>query len=676
MVNSKAVLFLLFATSMILNPTAKSQTLPYPLAPTKRSMNALPVNYAPQNVSILVGNPAKANMSANINTAKLTQGEVATPDGPRNLSKMIIVRNSSVVVPPRKVIPQQLPSVSVTGWIMDVDYNYYYPSYPTAGSLAFMSAEWIVPPAPPSTGSLVYWFPGLQSNSHIIQPVLQWGCNGSAFILGVCIGGFGGNYWSLANWWAGCASCSYMVSSSIQVNTGDLIYGSLSQSGSTWTIHSEDLTQILSPNNLSVSDTNEYYNSVNTLEGYSISSCSQLSGGVSFESITLQSAQGTVTPSWGVNNLSEPSNQGQCGIDTNSVTVRNSAHVIIDTADPHWYSYSASPNPITLGGSFDITLTVTNEAGTDVSQTAQLSFPSSISSLQVTGTDMSANVYLAGSTVSGCYSTCSVRTSYAFAQGSASFVTGQTHYITVQVYPSEAGQFQVNFKTVALVNGVSQQWASDWDPTSGTTDQQSEYVDTISLTVNSPPSQILTTNVASGSGSVSPNCPSGCSEAVGSSISIMASASVNWQFSSWSISGASCSGGTSSNPCSFTMPNSAVTVQATFTQIVYSVTFYTSPSTDGSIAWGSCSGFKPTLTIRPFQRLLVLSACYVPSGYTFASWTCSSGLSCLGANDPTVVTVSGAGSITLNLKIGSLSSPVSTSLTASARQLVVRRLRL
>jgi hypothetical protein len=79
--------------------------------------------------------------------------------------------------------------------------------------------------------------------------------------------------------------------------------------------------------------------------------------------------------------------------------------------------------------------------------------------------------------------------------------------------------------------------------------------------------QTLITQVTSGSGTVNPNCPgpTGCSEDVGSSISVTATPSSGWTFSSWTISGASCSGGVSTSPCQFTMPNNAVTVSATFT---------------------------------------------------------------------------------------------------------------
>ncbi len=184
--------------------------------------------------------------------------------------------------------------------------------------------------------------------------------------------------------------------------------------------------------------------------------------------------------------------------------------------------------------------------------------------------------------------------------------------------------------------------------------------------------QTLTTSVGGGSGSVAPSCPGpgGCSETVGSSISLIAMPSANWQFSSWSVAGASCSGGGSSNPCAFSMPNNPVTVSATFAQGCPGcalVTFITNPASDGAISWDSCSntGYTNGQTLLS-SNFGAHAICYVPSGYTFSNWTCTGGLACSGSNDPTTVSFTGPGTITLNLKTGSLSSPVSTSLTASA----------
>ncbi len=77
------------------------------------------------------------------------------------------------------------------------------------------------------------------------------------------------------------------------------------------------------------------------------------------------------------------------------------------------------------------------------------------------------------------------------------------------------------------------------------------------------PPQALITGVDAGQGSVGPSCPSpiGCSEAVGSSLTVTATPSAGWQFSSWSTQiGQPCSAAL----CTFNMPNNAVTLKATF----------------------------------------------------------------------------------------------------------------
>src|SRR5208282_3433170 len=76
----------------------------------------------------------------------------------------------------------------------------------------------------------------------------------------------------------------------------------------------------------------------------------------------------------------------------------------------------------------------------------------------------------------------------------------------------------------------------------------------IIFTESNQPIETLTTGV-SGQGSVTPNCPSGCSEFAGSSQTVTATPSSGLLFSSWSISGASCSNGPSVNPSTFTMPS-------------------------------------------------------------------------------------------------------------------------
>ena len=277
----------------------------------------------------------------------------------------------------------------------------------------------------------------------------------------------------------------------------------------------------------------------------------------------------------------------------------------------------------------------------------------------------------------------------------------------------------------------------------------------ILFTESNGPTQVLTTGVDAGQGTVSPSCPVGCGEPVGSMVSVTATPSSGWQFSSWSVTGSSCSGGSSSDPCTFTMPNNAVTVSATFIQ---PVTFNTEPasfpyaSSPGSISacsgtftngqsssacgssfsatanlpspstgwqfdqwtwtggvsctsntanptsctftsqgsltatfaalvtftvspasavigWGSCAGPNEANGDSIYATNFgPVTACYYPAGYSVSSWACSSGLSCAGSGDLTSVSFTGPGTITLTLKTGSLTNPVSTMLTASATQ--------
>jgi uncharacterized repeat protein (TIGR02543 family) len=83
------------------------------------------------------------------------------------------------------------------------------------------------------------------------------------------------------------------------------------------------------------------------------------------------------------------------------------------------------------------------------------------------------------------------------------------------------------------------------------------------LTVNPPLSYTLT--VAAGSGGTTNPSPGQYQHYAGDSISVSYSITGSgYTFGGWTVSGASCSGGSTSNPCQFTMPGQAVTVTANF----------------------------------------------------------------------------------------------------------------
>jgi len=94
-----------------------------------------------------------------------------------------------------------------------------------------------------------------------------------------------------------------------------------------------------------------------------------------------------------------------------------------------------------------------------------------------------------------------------------------------------------------------------------TNGQQSQNVQ---LTILGPSATLTTTLV--GDGTISPACLSGCPEPIGQAMSVAASPAPGWSFAGWNITGASCSNGATSTPCTFTMPSNPVTVTANFLQ--------------------------------------------------------------------------------------------------------------
>jgi hypothetical protein len=142
------------------------------------------------------------------------------------------------------------------------------------------------------------------------------------------------------------------------------------------------------------------------------------------------------------------------------------------------------------------------------------------------------------------------------------------------------------------------------------------------FTQDPPSTQTLTTSVGSGQGTVNPNCPasSSCQGTVGQTITVTGTASSGWQFSSWSVTGASCSGGSSSNPCQFTMPNGGVSVSATFTDPQTLITGVDAGS--GSVLPNCPSGCSeavgPSITVQANPS----------SGWQFSGWSTQTGISC------------------------------------------------
>jgi hypothetical protein len=147
------------------------------------------------------------------------------------------------------------------------------------------------------------------------------------------------------------------------------------------------------------------------------------------------------------------------------------------------------PASISLGQSATINISATNAGNLSKWQTIAVSFPNDppTANVAVAATNMaSSSVTGPGVPWPSCYSLCTLNTSYPFAQGlQTNWSTGQSHYLLVTVTPTGVGTFTFYYKTVAAGYLSTYGYASNWDPTTGTTDQQHEYVYTDSISVTS-----------------------------------------------------------------------------------------------------------------------------------------------------------------------------------------------
>jgi hypothetical protein len=146
------------------------------------------------------------------------------------------------------------------------------------------------------------------------------------------------------------------------------------------------------------------------------------------------------------------------------------------------------PTSLVVGQTATITVTATNNGGTSAWQTISISFPTgTMSEISIAGSSLgSSYIEPPGTSWSACYSLCTVILSYPLAEGvTDGWTSGQSNFLSVNVTPTTAGAFSFYVKTVA--SGLSDNdVASNWDPTSGTTDQQNEFVYTKTIQVISP----------------------------------------------------------------------------------------------------------------------------------------------------------------------------------------------
>jgi len=289
----------------------------------------------------------------------------------------------------------------------------------------------------------------------------------------------------------------------------------------------------------------------------------------------------------------------------------------------------------------------------------------------------SNNFYDPGEGIGGVTITSSVGSYYAVSSpaGGYAFPIGTSGTITVTASGPGFGPIT---KTVAL-NGTNikldftsqSSFQTSFQSTIQTSSQSTTQSSLASITFQSTPSSFVGATIPgtiTGCGSTfingqsTSNCGSNFTAAAN-----LPTATTGWQFNHWTWSGSVTCSNNSANPTSCSASGSGGSLIAVYGA---QITFVTNPVSSALISWGSCSnpgqGNGASFFSTSYGTASV-TVCYVPYGYTFSNWSCSGGLACSGSNNPTTVTFTGPGTITLNLQTQTPTNSASTtsSLTSS-----------
>jgi|SRR5579872_259986 hypothetical protein len=169
------------------------------------------------------------------------------------------------------------PSGYGDGWI---EASQWELSLGSSDNIDLLQGFWHVPNPPAESGALVYLFNGISPTGAqwILQPVVQWGDNGS----------FGGDYYSVASWFVGPGNFA-VVSTPQAANPSDYIFGDVQQTGVSGVGGQQTLTYFVDGYNETSGQPTPLYVTTpaglhwvwayaGVLEAYNVTSCSQFPG--------------------------------------------------------------------------------------------------------------------------------------------------------------------------------------------------------------------------------------------------------------------------------------------------------------------------------------------------------------------------------------------------------------
>ena len=158
--------------------------------------------------------------------------------------------------------------------------------------IARMASTWTVPPEPQNAGDqLVYIFNGMENESMILQPVLQWGASPAG----------GGKKWSIANWYADSTEGHSFYSLLVDVQPGQELTGVMTMtSGADGKFSYTSSFDIAPSITLEIHGVDELNYAAQTIEAYGISSAADMpaAADILISDIQVHTVQDTAVVTW------------------------------------------------------------------------------------------------------------------------------------------------------------------------------------------------------------------------------------------------------------------------------------------------------------------------------------------------------------------------------------------
>lgn len=147
---------------------------------------------------------------------------------------------------------------------------------------------WTVPPAPSTnSGQTIFLFNGIENATMIYQPVLQWGPSAAG----------GGNFWTVASWFADGSGGPAFHSPLRRVNAGTVLVGEITLTGQTATrFNYRCRFQGIPFTTLPIQNVNELRWCIETLEAYNLVLCSNYPATPSTSFREIEILTGTTHP--------------------------------------------------------------------------------------------------------------------------------------------------------------------------------------------------------------------------------------------------------------------------------------------------------------------------------------------------------------------------------------------